>query len=109
MVLRLALLAATMAASAVNGSTFSPLFDPVLYLLRPALSPLTLGSEVMFYLTGTFIALATFLVAGIPAAAYERLRGLTQSSPGSLLIWLVAAVMASLPSILGALGYNELD
>lgn len=109
MLLRLALVVATMLTSAINGSTFSPLFDSVLFLLRPALAPLTLGSEAMFYLTGAFTAVATFIVAGIPAAAYERLRGLGESSPTSLLIWLVAALAVSMPSILGALGYNEMD
>lgn len=109
MLLKLAFVAATVGASAINGAASSPLFDPVLYLLRPTLAPLPLGSEAMYYLTSVFIALATLTVAGIPAAAYERMRGLAASSPASLLIWLVAAVIAALPGILAVLGWNEFD
>ena len=39
----------------------------------------------------------TLLIAGIPAAVYERIRGLKASTPVSLGIWLVATVLLSLP------------
>ena len=42
----------------------------------------------------------TLLIAGIPAALYERIRGLKTSTPVSLGIWLVAAVLLSLPTIM---------
>jgi hypothetical protein len=47
------------------------------------------------------------LLAGIPAAIYERIRGLQQSTPGSLAIWLVATVLLTLPAILRALALSE--
>ncbi len=109
MVLRFGFALAAMGASTLNGAPSSPLFDPVLYLLRPALAPLPVDPEVLFYLSSVFIALLTLAIAGIPAAIWERVRGLTQSSWGSMLIWMLAAVVVSLPGILGVLGYYEIE
>ena len=49
----------------------------------------------------------TLLVAGIPAALYERVRRLQQSTPGSLTIWLLATLLLTLPAILRALALSE--
>ena len=46
-----------------------------------------------------FIAVLTLLLGAIPAALYERLRGLKESTPVSLGIWLVATGLIALPSL----------
>ena len=108
-VLRAGLLLATLIASTFNGAPSSPLFDPVLYLLRPALAPLPVGSEALFYLTPVFISATTLVLAGIPAAIWERTRGLSHSTAGSMMVWLLATLILALPGILGAWGYYDID
>lgn len=101
-------LAATIGVAIVNGLDFSPVFDSVSYYLSSFArnSPLFDG-EVFFYLTSVAISLMTLLVAGIPAALYERVRGLQQSTPGSLAIWLLATLLLTLPAILRVLALSE--
>lgn len=96
-------------ASLLNGMHFSPLFDPILFLLRPFISPLLASPLVMFYLTSIFISVMTLAIAGVPAALYERLRGQQDSTPMSLGIWLVATLLLAIPGILGATGYYTVD
>jgi hypothetical protein len=42
----------------------------------------------------------TLLIAGIPAALYERFRGLQESNTTSLAIWLACTLLLALPSLL---------
>jgi hypothetical protein len=101
-------LAATVGLAVVNGLDFSPVFDSVSFWLYTFArdTPLYHG-EVFFYLTSVAISLMTLLVAGIPAALYERVRRLQQSTPGSLTIWLLATLLLTLPAILRALALSE--
>jgi hypothetical protein len=101
-------LAATVGLAIVNGLDFSPVFDTISFWLYSFArgSPLYDG-DVFFYLTSVAISLVTLLLAGIPAALYERLRGLQQSTPGSLAIWLISTVLLTLPAILRALALSE--
>ena len=101
-------LAATVALAIVNGLDFSPVFDSVSYWLYTFAreSPLFDG-ELFYYLTSVAITLMTLLLAGIPAALYERVRGLQQSTPGSLTVWLLATALLTLPAILRALALSE--
>jgi hypothetical protein len=99
------LILATGAVCIFNGTLFSPLYDSVAYFLylftrgAPYLRP-----DVLAYMTSLLMALLTLLLAGIPAAAYERLRGFKESSLGSLFIWLVAATLLTLPALLRLVG-----
>jgi hypothetical protein len=98
---RYVLLAGTVAVSLVNGLDFSPFFDSIAYYLYSfAKDTPFFHAEAFYYLTSLAISLMTLLLAGIPAALYERLRGLSQSTPVSLAIWLVAALLLSLPTLL---------
>lgn len=95
------LLVATAAVSLVNGMHFSPYFDPVFILLRPFIAGTLLSTPlVLFYLTSIFVSLMTLLIAGVPAALYERFRGETESSGTSLGIWLGGTILLALPSFL---------
>lgn len=99
------LLIATAAASLLNGMHFSPYFDPVFILLKPFLAGTLLSTPlVLFYLTSIFISVMTLLIAGVPAALYERFRGLKESNTASLGIWLVCTLLLVLPTLLSLPG-----
>lgn len=89
----------------VNGMHVSPLFDAAFVLLRPLLGSFYITSPVLqFYFASLLLAVGAVLLAGIPAAIYERARGLSRSTPTSLGIWLGATALLSLPTFLRMLG-----
>jgi hypothetical protein len=99
------LLLATVALSTLNAMPFSPLYDSVAYFLYL----FTRGSayvrpDVLAYLTSLLMGLLTLVVAAIPAAAYERIRGARESTLVSLAIWLVAAALLALPAAMRLMG-----
>jgi hypothetical protein len=99
------LLVATAGLSLLNGMHFSPLFDPVFFLVRPfAPAFLSYAPVLLFYFTSLLISLVTLLLAGIPAAIYERARGLPHSTPVSLGIWLAAAFLLTMPGLMAVAG-----
>jgi uncharacterized membrane protein len=98
------LLVATVGTSLLNGMHFSPLFDPILFLLKPFVAAIVTSPLVLLYLTSMLISLVTLMIGGIPAALYERVRGHAQSTPLSLGIWLITTAIVSLPGLMGALG-----
>lgn len=101
------LLAATAGLSLINGMHFSPLFDPVFFLMRPfAPSVLSYGPTLLFHFTSVFLTLMTLLLAGVPASIYERIMGLKESTPVSLGIWLIAAFLLTLPSLMAIAGQD---
>jgi len=92
------LLIATVVVSLLNGMHFSPYFDPVFILLKPFLAGTLLSTPlVLFYVTSIFTSVMTLLIAGIPAALYERFRGLKESNTTSLAIWLACTSPLPLP------------
>jgi hypothetical protein len=93
------------AIAAFNGTFFSPIFDSIFYYLDTFARGTPFYSQQLYLnLTSAFIAVMTLLIAGIPAALYERMRGLEASTPVSLGIWLLATVLLTLPTILRAFG-----
>ena len=99
------LLVATAAASLINGMQFSPYFDPAFILLKPFIAGTLFSTPlVLFYITSIFVSLMTLLIAGIPAALYERFRGIGESSAISLGIWLVCTLLLAAPSLLALAG-----
>jgi hypothetical protein len=93
------LLLATAATSLLNGQGFSPVFDPVFFLLRPFIAGTFLSTPlVFFYITSIFISLMTLLLAGVPAAIYERVRGHTNSTPVSIGLWFLVTAVLSFPA-----------
>jgi hypothetical protein len=93
-------LAGTVALAVVNGMPLTSLYDSVSYVLYlfTRSSPF-IDQDVLEYLTTLVIAAMTLLLGAIPAALYERLRGLKESTPVSLGIWLVATALIALPSL----------
>jgi hypothetical protein len=93
------LLVATAGLALLNGMHFSPLFDPVLFFVH-RMAPSFFGPLLLFYFNSLFISLTTLLLAGVPAAIYERLRGLKESTMVSLCIWLAGVLLLTLPALL---------
>ena len=93
--------------------SYSPIFDSVSYYVSTfargsyfdtfVRGVLAAGPQLYVNLTSVFIAVMTLLIAGIPAALYERVRGLKASTPVSLGIWLVATALLTLPTVMKAL------
>jgi hypothetical protein len=101
----------------LESATYSPVFDSVSYYVSTFaqgsyfdafVRRVLLGGPQLYQnVTSLFIAAMTLLLAGIPAAIYERVRGLKASTPVSLGIWLVAAVLLSLPTIMQLVAGDE--
>lgn len=84
----------------VNGM-FHPL-RVMTYLLTKVLMTVPLfGSEALiFYFSSLMLATATIILAGIPAAIYERVVGAKEdSTEASMWIWLAGTAILTLPSI----------
>jgi hypothetical protein len=95
------LIMAALAVAAFNGTEWSPYYDSVAYVLYLATRGYPMATAArMSSLTPLAIAVMTLLIAGIPAAVYERIRGLRTSTAGSLGIWLVCAMLLSVPTLM---------
>jgi hypothetical protein len=93
------LLLVTVGLSLLNGQAFSPYFDPIYFLLRPFIAGTFISTPLAaFYVTSIFVSVVSLAVAGIPAAIYERLRGLDETTPISIAIWLGALIVISIPT-----------
>jgi hypothetical protein len=105
LIARSILLMAAAAIALFNGSLWSPFFDSVAYIMYLTTRGFPLMSAARASQATPFvIAVMTLLMAGIPAALYERIRGLRTSSTVSIGIWLIATVLLTLPTIMNATG-----
>lgn len=87
------LLVATAGASLMNGMPFSPVLFPFVALLKPFIAGTFLESGLVLTYLASFLASATtLLLGGIPAAIYERIKGLDTSTPVSIGIWLAGTL-----------------
>ena len=83
----------------LNG-LFSPglrivvLFAPVWY---PALLPQV--ASLLFFLSSLLVATFTLMIAGVPAAIYERLSGAPESNSMSMGIWLLGVLILTAPGV----------
>ncbi len=97
------LLPAVVGVCLLNG-LFSPLKLAVMGM-APAWYPsfLPMTPTLMVYFSSLILSTVTLMVAGVPAALYERITGATDSTNNSMIIWLVGCGILSLPA-LAALG-----
>jgi hypothetical protein len=91
-------------AGLLNGMHQSPFFDPMFIMMRPFAPTFFLSPVLLFYFTSLFLATLTIMLAGIPAALYERHMGGGRSSSRSLTIWLIGMIVLSIPSIMKLAG-----
>jgi hypothetical protein len=91
--------------SLLNGMHFSPLFDPAFVIFRFFAPGFFISSPLLlFYFTSLLLSATTLIVAGIPAALFERMTGRRESDAASLGVWLAATAALAAPSLLGQMG-----
>lgn len=91
--------------SLLCGMNFSPYFEPGFILLRPVLVNLFITSPLLvFYFTSLFLALTAVVLAGVPAAIYERVTGQKRSDATSMMIWTIGTGLLAIPSFLRLVG-----
>jgi hypothetical protein len=61
------------------------------------------SAELVFYLGSLIVSSGTLLIAGVPAAIYERATGREDTTPLSMTIWLAGAVVLSIPALFNAM------
>jgi len=88
-------------------AVFNGLASPAILfamLIWPAWLPeiLAVSPEVVRYMASLLVSAGTLIVAGVPAAIYERVTGLPASNQTSMGIWLAAALFLTLPALLTA-------
>lgn len=98
----------TVGAAILNG-IFSPLLL-FIFLLRWSWYPYFLPQyqEIATLVSSLILSTLTLMLAGVPAALYERLKSPGDTNDVSALIWLAGAMLLSLPAvpnILRALGW----
>jgi hypothetical protein len=91
-------------AGLLNGMHQSPFFDSIFILMRPFAPTFFASPVVLFYFTSIFLATLTIMLAGIPAALFERFAGGGRSSGRSLAIWLIGVIVLSIPSLMRLAG-----
>jgi hypothetical protein len=85
----------------ISGMHFSPYFDPAFVLVRFFGPPFFVSSPLLlFYLTSLIVSTLALIVAGVPAALFERATGRTRSDAASLLVWLAGAAVIAMPALL---------
>jgi hypothetical protein len=89
------------AISLLNGMQASPFLVIFAAGLAPILSAFFITSPVLlFYFASLCAGVSTVILAGIPAALYERFAGGGMTSVTSLTIWLAGSVILAIPTIL---------
>jgi hypothetical protein len=90
---------ATLAVSLINGLA-SPLL-PLLFILAPIWMPefVPATDEARFYGASLALSVGTLLAGGVPAAVFEMATRRQSSDNASMLIWLAATVVLSLPAL----------
>ncbi|MFZ4808913.1 MAG: hypothetical protein ACOYLQ_16790 [Hyphomicrobiaceae bacterium] len=98
------LLVGILGLSVLNGMHFSPWFDIGFLLLKPFLQvTFWISSPVLlFYFTALVLSTLTVMLAGIPAAIFERATGRKSTDEISLYIWLGGVVLLTIPSLMAA-------
>ena len=97
------LIVALMAVGMLNG-IFSPFFVITSQVMLTAIMPFLVfaGPAVTSFLASLTAATATIMLAGIPAALFERVTGRRDTDTASYTIWLVSAVAISFPALVRA-------
>ncbi|MDK9695548.1 MAG: hypothetical protein OEL76_04085 [Siculibacillus sp.] len=91
--------------SLINGMHFSAWFDPFFFLFKPFAAGFFISSPILLlYITSLLLSTLTLLIGGVPAAIYERARGLETSTPVSIGVWAAGVAVVASPTLLGLAG-----
>jgi hypothetical protein len=90
----------------INGSEKSIWFDSLSGPIAAIFSSFLPSSPLLlFYFVSLTISVFTVLLAGVPAAIYERAKGLTASNTASLTIWLISGLALAMPALSKMIGF----
>ncbi len=91
-------------ASVLAGMANSPYFDAGFILVKFLLAPAFFISSpvLIFYFTSLLVSVSCVILAGVPAALFERMTGRNRSDTASLLVWFAGVVILILPVLLGS-------
>jgi len=84
-------------------ATINGIFSPLVFAIVPFVFALTPAffvesTEFIFYASSLILSTMTLIAGGIPAALYERWKGLTESTELSMWIWLAGTGTLSVPA-----------
>ena len=84
----------------ING-IFNPLMAFAYVFSKVLMNVPLFGSEsLFFYFAAMMLSTATIIIGGIPAAIYERVKGITDDSTEvSLWIWLAGTAILTVPAV----------
>jgi hypothetical protein len=79
------------------------IFSPAIFVMVPFVFALTPAffiesTSIIFYVSSLLLSTMTLIAGGIPAALYERWKGLEESSELSMWIWMACTGILSLPA-----------
>ncbi len=88
--------------SLICGMHFSPWLDLFVPPVAAIMTSFYITSPVLlFYFSSLTVAVAAVIVAGIPAALFERATGRTRSDSTSMAIWLAGTLLLAVPAVVG--------
>jgi len=75
---------------------------PLVFIMSPVWLPEFVPPTQIALLYGTslIVSISTLVISGVPAGLFERLTGREYSDQTSMLVWLGAAVLLTLPGLL---------
>lgn len=88
-------------ALAILNGIFSPflVFTARIVVLHLAPALLLLGPVMVAFFASLLAATAALVIAGVPAALFERVTGRTRTDSASAAVWLVSLAVLSFPAI----------
>ncbi|PJI43567.1 hypothetical protein [Ferrovibrio sp.] len=91
---------AILGVTLVNGFV-SPMV-PLVFVMAPIWLPEFAPHNQIAILYGTslIVSVSTLVISGVPTAIFERISGRQQSDQMSMLVWLGAAILLTLPGLL---------
>lgn len=87
--------------SLVAGMHFSPYFDFAFFLVSVLVAPAFFISSqlLLLYFTSLLISVSVLVIAGVPAALFERFTGRKESDVTSMSIWFAGCTLLALPAL----------
>ncbi|MEZ5839830.1 MAG: hypothetical protein R3D02_05185 [Hyphomicrobiales bacterium] len=99
---REAFIFAIVALAIVNG-IFSPLLPQAIGIVLVMAPAFFIGSpQVLFLLASLLLSTATIMLAGVPAALFERATGRAGTDGAAFAVWLAATAVLALPGLIVA-------
>ncbi|MBS4048588.1 MAG: hypothetical protein KG075_19745 [Alphaproteobacteria bacterium] len=75
---------------------------PLVFIMAPVWLPEFVPPTriVLLYGTSLIVSVATLVISSVPAGLFERLTGREESDQTSMLVWLGAAILLTVPGLL---------